>query len=69
MYKRQREAHRNHEQIVLLRDIARAEAALREGPQDVNITVAQRLCLRDLDFSALGLLSVQEELAVVNSSH
>ena len=69
LHQQRREAHRNHEQIVLLRDIARAEAALREGPQDVNITVAQRLCLRDLDFSALGLLSVQEELAVVNSSH
>ena len=69
LHQQRRGAHRNHEQIVLLRDIARAEAALREGPQDVNITVAQRLCLRDLDFSALGRLDVQEELAVVNSSH
>ena len=68
-HQQRRGPHRNHEQIALMRDIARAETALREGPQGDRITAAQGLCLRDLDFSALGQLSRQEELAVTASAH
>ena len=68
-HQQRREAHRNHEQIELLRDIACAEAALREGPQGDRVTVAQRQCLRNVDLSALGSLSMQEELEVVGSPH
>jgi hypothetical protein len=45
-----RAAHRSHEQIQLLRTIARVEAALQDGPQAMRVTRAQNLVLMMMSF-------------------
>jgi hypothetical protein len=51
------------------RDTARAEAALRDGPQDKRVTTAQRLCLRDVELAQDGVLGSQDILTALRSEH
>jgi len=48
-HQQRRSAHRSHEQIQLLRTIARVDAALRDGPQAARVTRSQDLVLEDMD--------------------
>ena len=68
-HQQRRREHRDREQIRLQRDIARAEAALRDGPQDKRVTTAQRLCLRDVELAQDGVLGSQDILNVLRSEH
>ena len=68
-HQQRRGEHRNRKQIHLLRDIARAEAALKDGPQAERVTWAQELCLRDTELSTDRPLGLQEKLAVTQSEH
>ncbi len=45
-HQQRRAAHREHEEIQLLRTIARTEAAIKDGPQAIRVTRAQDLVLR-----------------------
>jgi hypothetical protein len=61
-----RAAHRSHEQIQLLRTIARVEAALQDGPQVIRVTRAQNLVLEDMDVAWSSPLSPQETVHHIN---
>jgi hypothetical protein len=62
-----RAAHRSHEQIQLLRTIARVEAALQDGPQAMRVTRAQNLVLEDMDVAWSSPLSPQEKLSITST--
>jgi hypothetical protein len=62
-----RAAHRRHEQIRLLRTIARVEAALQDGPQVIRVTSAQNLVLEDMDVAWSPPLSPQEKLSITST--
>jgi hypothetical protein len=62
-----RAAHRSHEQIQLLRTIARVEAALQDGPQVIRVTRAQNLVLEDMDVAWSSPLSPQEKLSITST--
>jgi hypothetical protein len=62
-----RAAHRSHEQIQLLRTIARMEAALQDGPQVIRVTRAQNLVLEDMDVAWRSPLSPQEKLSITST--
>jgi hypothetical protein len=62
-----RAAHRSHEQIQLLRTIARMEAALKDGPQVIRVTRAQNLVLEDMDVAWSSPLSPQEKLSITST--
>jgi hypothetical protein len=52
-HQQRRAAHRSHEQIQLLRTIARVDAALRDGPQVARVTRSQDLVLEGgMEFAA-----------------
>jgi hypothetical protein len=59
-----RATHRSHEQIQLLRTIARVEAALQDGPQVIRVTRTQHLVLEDMDVAWSSPLSPQEKLSI-----
>ena len=61
--------HRSKEQILLWRDVARAEAALREGREQSRVTRAQELCLQDVELHVERSLTTSDKLAVIHSSH
>ena len=62
-----RAAHRSHEQIQLLRSIARVEAALNDGPQVTRVTRAQNLVLEDTDVAWSSPLSPQEKVSITST--
>ena len=62
-----RAAHRSHEQIQLLRTIARVEAALQDGPQAMRVTRAQNLVLEDMDVAWSSPLSPQEKESITST--
>ena len=62
-----RAAHRSHEQVRLLRTIARVEAALQDGPQVTRITRAQDLVLDYMDIALNSLLSPLEKLSITST--
>ena len=63
-----RRPHRNHRQIVLTREIARAKAALNDGTSLQVLTRAQELCLIDAGFTEELLVSNDEALRIVNDA-
>ena len=62
-----RAAHRSHEQVHLLRTIARVEAALQDGPQVTRVTRAQDLVLDDMDIALNSPLSPLEKLSITST--
>ena len=62
-----RAAHRSHEQIQLLRTIARVDAALRDGPQVAPVTRSQDLVLEDMDVAWSSPLNPQEKLLITST--
>ena len=62
-----RATHRSHEQIQLLRSIARVEAALNDGPQVTRVTRAQNLVLEDMDVAWSSPLSPQEKVSITST--
>ena len=67
--RQRRGEHRNKEQILLWRDVSRAEAALREGLNQDRVTRAQELCLQDIGWHAERSLTTSDKLTVTHSSH
>jgi hypothetical protein len=63
-----RAAHESHEQITLLRTIARIESALQDGPQVLRVTRAQSLVLEDMDIAWSSPLSPQEKLSITSTA-
>ena len=63
-----RMAHRDHQQILCMRDIARHKAALRVVPGLHGVSAAQEHCLRDLDLSEQLHLTQHEKGTLVRSS-
>ena len=66
-HQQRRSAHRSHEQIQLLRTIARVDAALRDGPQAARVTRSQDLVLEDMDVAWSSPLSPQEKLLITST--
>ena len=66
-HQQRRAAHRSHEQIQLLRTIARVDAALRDGPQVVRVTRSQDLVLEDMDVAWSSPLNPQEKLLITST--
>ena len=63
-----RAAYESHEQITLLRTIARIESALQDGPQVLRVTRAQSLVLEDMDIAWSSPLSPQEKLSITSTA-
>ena len=66
-HQQRRSTHRSHEQIQLLRTIARVGAALRDGPQVARVTRSQDLVLEDMDVAWSSPLSPQEKLLITST--
>jgi len=67
-HQQRRAAHISHEQIQLLRTIARVDAALRDGPQVARVTRSQDLVLEeDMDVAWSSPLNPQEKLLITST--
>jgi hypothetical protein len=66
-HQQRRAAHRDHEQIQLLRTIARTEAAIKDGLQAIRVNGAQDRVLEDMDIAWSSPLSPQEKLFITST--